>query len=231
MSTALVILPNFLLILIGLGLAHSRRLEPAFWDGLEKFIYYILFPALLFRSLIRTHIDVAIAAPLILSGALTMFAGIILSYAAKWLFKPRERLFASCFQCGFRFNTYIGFAIGGSLSGQPGIAAVALLAGVMIPLANVASVWVLARDGGGNWLRELVRNPLIIATVAGAAASLIGIRLPKPVDHLFELLASASLPMGLIAVGAGLHAMRMNESPTMMVYWLGVKLLASCAST
>jgi len=53
---------------------------------------------------------------------------------------------------------YIGFAIVGSLSGQPGIAAIALLAGVMISLASIASVWVLARDG--DWLRELVRNTL-----------------------------------------------------------------------
>lgn len=147
-------------------------------------------------------------------------------FAAKWIFQPRERLFASCFQCGFRFNTYIGFAVAGAVGGQPAIAAMALLAGAMIPIAKVASVWVLARHSSGGWVRELARNPLIIATVSGAAASLIGIQLPKPVDHLIELLASASLPMGLIAVGAGLRAMHIGESLEMMAYWLGVKLLA-----
>lgn len=226
MSTALAILPDFLLILIGFSLARWMGFQPGFWDGLEKLIYYILFPALLFRSLVRTPIDVGMATPLVLAGAATLIIGMMLSYAAKWLFRPRERLFASCFQCGFRFNTYVGFAVAGSLNGQQGIAGIAILAGAMIPMANVASVWALARHSESHWLKELARNPLLIATVAGLVASLAGLILPRPADHLLEVLAGASLPMGLIAVGAGLKAMRLDESPAMMGYWLAVKLLA-----
>ena len=174
MSTALVILPDFLLILIGFSLARWMGFHAGFWDGLEKLIYYILFPALLFRSLVRTPIDLNTATPLVFAGAATLVIGMILSYLAKWIFKPRERLFASCFQCGFRFNTYVGFAVAGSLNGQQGIAGIALLAGAMIPLANVASVWALARHGESHWLKELARNPLIIATVTGVLASLAG---------------------------------------------------------
>lgn len=226
MSTALVILPDFLLILIGFSLARWMGFQPGFWDGLEKLIYYLLFPALLFRSLVRTPIDVSTATPLVLAGASTLIIGMMLSYAAKWLFRPRERLFASCFQCGFRFNTYVGFAVAGSLNGQQGIAGIAILAGAMIPLANVASVWALARHGKSHWLKELARNPLMIATVAGALASMARFSLPRLADHMLEALAGASLPMGLIAVGAGLKAMRLDESPAMMSYLLAVKLLA-----
>lgn len=159
MSTALVILPDFLLILTGFSLARWMGFQSGFWDGLEKLIYYILFPALLFRSLAKTPIDVATAAPLVLAGAATLTTGMALSYAAKWIFKPRERLFASCFQCGFRFNTYVGFAVAGSINGQAGIAGIALLAGAMIPLANVASVWVLARHGETHWLKRADTQP------------------------------------------------------------------------
>ena len=101
MSTALVILPDFLLILIGFSLARWMGFHVGFWDGLEKLIYYILFPALLFRSLVRTPIDLNTATPLVFAGAATLVIGMILSYLAKWIFKPRERLFASCFQCAF----------------------------------------------------------------------------------------------------------------------------------
>ena len=51
MSTTFIILPDFLLILTGLSLARLMGLEPPFWSGLEKLIYFVLFPALLFRSL------------------------------------------------------------------------------------------------------------------------------------------------------------------------------------
>ena len=111
------------------------------------------------------------------------------------------------------------------MNGQQGIAGIALLAGAMIPLANVASVWALARHGESHWLKELARNPLIIATVTGVVASMAGVYLRKPADHLLEVLAGASLPMGLIAVGAALRAIRLDESPAMIGYWLAVKLL------
>ena len=51
MGTALLIFPNFALILIGFALARGPwAFGRGFWDGLEKLVYYALFPALLFRS-------------------------------------------------------------------------------------------------------------------------------------------------------------------------------------
>src|SRR5258708_2708272 len=47
MQTALLILPNFVLIVIGLVLARRFDFGRDFWDGLEKLGYYVLFPALL----------------------------------------------------------------------------------------------------------------------------------------------------------------------------------------
>jgi malonate transporter and related proteins len=225
MATASIILPDFSLILLGFALSRWFRYERAFWDALERLIYFVLFPALLFRSLIRMPIELNTAAPLLLTGLGTTLLGMLLSYLAKYIFSASPSLFASGFQCGFRFNTYLGLAVAGSLYGAQGIAAMALIAGAMIPPANVASVWALARHGGSNGLVELVRNPLIIATVAGIAANLAGLTLAAPTDHFLEILAAASLPMGLLAVGAGLKVMALRESPAIMGYWLTVKLL------
>ncbi|MGZ5039031.1 MAG: hypothetical protein ACXWAW_19600, partial [Usitatibacter sp.] len=65
MQTALLILPNFVLIVIGLALARRFDFGRDFWAGLEKLVYYVLFPALLFRSLAIARIDFAAAGPLI----------------------------------------------------------------------------------------------------------------------------------------------------------------------
>jgi malonate transporter and related proteins len=190
MTAAFVIFPDFLLILLGFALSRWFRYERGFWDALERLIYFMLFPVLLFRSLLRTTIELTTAAPLIATGLGIMFAGIVLSYLAKYIFSASPSLFASGFQCGFRFNTYVGLAIAGSLYGAQGIAAMALIAGTMIPPANVASVWALARHSGSNGWAELLRNPLIIATVAGIVANLTGLTLPAPADHLLEILAA-----------------------------------------
>ena len=136
MSAALLILPNFVLILIGLALARAFDYGRDFWEGLEKLVYYVLFPALLFRSLAIAQIDLARAGPLVAAACAFTIAGFLLSLAAGPLFRLDRQLHATGSQCGYRFNTYIGLAVAGSLFGTQGVAFAALLLGVMIPLAN-----------------------------------------------------------------------------------------------
>ena len=45
--------PIMFLILLGYGLKHFQFLPPPAWPGIEKLTYYVLFPALLIRSLVR----------------------------------------------------------------------------------------------------------------------------------------------------------------------------------
>ncbi len=234
MPIALIILPNFLLIALGFALHRWGGFPRAFWAQVERLIYFLLFPALLFRALAKTPIDLTTATPLILGGLLVMSCGMALSYLAKYIFAPAPMLFASGFQCAFRFNSYVGLAIAAGWGGQPGIAALALLVGTMIPPANIASVWALAKHGEGNAWRELLRNPLIIATLSGMAYSLTGWPLPAWIAGTLAPIGDAALPMGLLSVGAGLKmeaainadAENNTQPKTVMLYWLAVKLLA-----
>src|SRR5918993_5689423 len=133
MSAALLILPNFVLILVGLGLARRFDYGRDFWGGLEKLVYYVLFPALLFRSLATAKIDFAQAGWLVGAACAFTVAGFLLSLLARPIFGLDRQLHASASQCGYRFNTYIGLAVAGSLFGTQGVALAALLLGVMIP--------------------------------------------------------------------------------------------------
>ena len=167
MSSALVLLPDFALILLGFGLRRTMHLGDHFWIGLEKLIYFVLFPALLFHAIARTRIDFAAAAPFVASGMAAMCGGMLLGLLARPLFGPRPMVFASQFQCAFRFNSYIGLAVAAKLHGEAGIAAMGILIGAMVPIANLASVWMLARHGQLGVMREIARNPLILGTLAG----------------------------------------------------------------
>ena len=55
MSSVLLLLPDFALILLGFGLRRAMHLGDHFWVGLEKLIYFVLFPALLFHAIARTR--------------------------------------------------------------------------------------------------------------------------------------------------------------------------------
>jgi len=228
MSVALLLLPDFSLILLGYALRRAMQLGDHFWSGLEKLVYFVLFPALLFNALTRSHIDFAAAAPLILSGFLAMLAGMALALPARWLFAMTKASFAAQFQCAFRYNTYIGLAVAGTLHGAAGIAAMGVLAGALVPLANIASVWMLARHGDVGLWRELAKNPLILATLAGIACNLAGLEIPHPAQAFLGRLAEASIVTGLLTVGAALKLRggAVSGSAGARFYLLAVKLAA-----
>ncbi|MDO9224520.1 MAG: AEC family transporter [Pseudomonadota bacterium] len=225
MSIALIIVPIFALILMGWAARRWMESAEAFWRGLERLIYFVFFPALLFHTLSHARMDFAAATPMLLVGITYTVLGMGLGYLSKSLFNDPPRVFAAAFQCSFRFNSYVGLAVAGALHGKPGIAAIGLLMGFLVPLANVAAVAVLARHGEGNWLKSLLGNPLILATAGGLAFSQAGLALPGVVDNTLELLARASLPLGLIVVGAGMRLSGLGHARGHLWYGVMVKLL------
>lgn len=226
MTSVFLLLPDFALILLGFGLRRLMHLGDHFWSGLEKLIYFVLFPALLFHAIARTHIDLAAAAPFVASGLAAMGGGMLLGWLARPLFGARPMAFASQFQCAFRFNSYIGLAVAAKLHGEAGIAAMGILIGAMVPVANLASVWMLARHGQLGVLREIVRNPLIIATFAGLLFNLAGGMLPEVAGQFLGRLSEASIALGLLAVGAALRLRGGSGNHLPSAFLLGVKLLA-----
>lgn len=228
MNAALSLLPDFALILLGLALRRTMHLGDHFWSGIEKLVYFVLFPALLFNALVRTPIDWHAAPPLVATGAIAMAGAFLAGSAARWLSALTPLSFASQIQCAFRFNSYIGLAVAGNLHGAAGIAAMGLLTGAMVPLANVAAVSMLARHGSAGVLRELARNPLILSTLAGLLWNVAGLSMPEPALKFLGRLAEASIALGLLSVGAALR-MRgaFGDGGRLAAVWLvAVKLVA-----
>lgn len=203
MNTALALLPDFALILLGYALRRWMPLGDHFWTGLEKLVYFVLFPALLFNAITKTPLSFA-AVPLIGTGAAAMAGAMLLALLARPLLAISPISFASQFQCAFRFNSYIGLAVAAKLHGAAGIAAMGLLAGGMVPFANLAAVWMLARHGTTSVWRELAKNPLFLATFAALLWNLAGFGVPAPVGAFLGRLAEAAIALGLLAVGAAL---------------------------
>jgi predicted permease len=226
-NTALTLLPDFALILLGYALRRWMTLGDHFWTGLEKLVYYVLFPALLFNAITKTPLTFA-AVPLIGTGAAAMGGAMLLALLAKPLFPLTPISFASQFQCAFRFNSYIGLAVAAKLHGAAGIAAMGLLTGGMVPFANLAAVGMLARHGETSVWRELAKNPLFLSTLASLAWNLLGLPVPAPVGQFFGRLAEAAIALGLLAVGAALKLRGAigTEGRGAATYLLAVKLLA-----
>jgi hypothetical protein len=223
-SAALLLLPDFLLIALGAGLARLPAFAPSFWNGVERLVYYVLFPALLFRSLATSPLALGEAGRLVAVGLAFTAAGMVLSAFAAPLFRLPQATFAACFQCAFRFNTYVALAAASRVAGATGVAAISLLIGVLVPVVNIAAVAMLVRGGDARILPALARNPLVLACAAGIAWNFTHASVPALPARILELLAAAALPLGLLAVGAGLRFTRGTLPWPALAWWQTVKL-------
>ena len=150
----------------------------------------------------------------------------LLSALGRPLLRLDSPTFAACFQCGFRFNTYIALAIASRLDPAAGVALLSALLGLLVPLVNIAAVTALAQGRSARVALEIARNPLVIACAAGLGWRATGLPLPAIPLRVLEHLASAALPLGLLAVGAGLRFGGHALPPAAVAWWTGVKLLA-----
>ncbi|MFN4148546.1 MAG: AEC family transporter, partial [Rhodocyclaceae bacterium] len=194
---------------------------------MEKLVYFVLFPALLFNALTKTPLTFS-AVPLIGTGLAAMVGAMGLALIARPLFPISPIAFASQFQCAFRFNSYIGLAVAAKLHGAAGIAAMGLVVGSLVPFANLAAVGMLARHGKTSIWRELAKNPLFLATLVSLTWNLAGLPLPASVGQFLGRLAEAAIALGLLAVGAALKLRGTlgRDGRGAAAYFLVLKLMA-----
>ncbi|MDX2435264.1 MAG: AEC family transporter [Desulfobacterales bacterium] len=224
------LLPVFFIIICGYILKKSNFPGDKFWPGAERIVYYILFPALLFSSSAGASWEYYSVASMVWAILATMFvmSGLLL------LLRPRltkkDASFTSIFQGSIRFTSYIGLAAAFSLFGDEGLYLAAVLITVLIPLVNVLSVMVLVRYGGqkGGWywiFTTVIKNPLIIACLAGMLVNLLGWQLPAIVENMTTILGRGSLPLGLLAVGSSLDFSSIKKTGLEIVYACLLKLI------
>ncbi|MFN7712697.1 MAG: AEC family transporter [Curvibacter sp.] len=229
MNYAQLLFPDFSLILCGYLVCRYTALNRPVWDQVEVLVYYFLFPVLLLHSIVRSPLDLGAASGLIGTGLALGLGAIALSYSLPhlpWIGRRIDRrLHAAGAQVAFRFNSFIGLALAERLAGPQGLLLFAVLIGFCVPLFNVGAVWPMARHAQRSVLRELVRNPLIIATASGLLANVLGFKVPDWAEPTISRIGAASLALGLMAAGAGLRFASLGQAKTLAVAVLAIKHL------
>ena len=139
--------------------------------------------------------------------------------------------YSSLFQNSTRWNGFIALPILAKLYGNEGVALVAIIMAILVPVANIVNVAVIARNAGARQLtyRQTVyvvfRNPFIWATAIGLAINLTGLPIYEPMMTGLHMLGGAAIGTGLLMVGAGLHAEEARRPSPAVWLGTGLKLL------
>ena len=226
-------LPIFLLVILGVVLKRAPIVDRSVWHGLEEVGYYVLFPAIIFLTLLRADFGGFDLTEVAAGCMLTVVLSFVLMILTWPLFRARgvtASEFTTVLWTTTRWNGFVALAIADKLFGANGLALTALvMAIVMIPinLGNVGlMVWLLSpsRDFA-SFIRRILTNPLIMACIAALLLRNFGVVLYPPVEQAIGLVVNASLGMGLIMVGAGLRIRDTMRPRFVALLCTAVKLL------
>lgn len=228
------LLPVFLLIVLGHVLRRSLLREDAHWIGLERLVYYVLFPALLIDTLARVDLS---SVPIFGAGGAMMLSVLLMAVLCLGLWPLLRRTvgldgpgFSSMFQGAARWQTFVALSVASNLWGNIGVAVASVAMVAMIPLLNVMSVAALARFASPQRLSwrsvfmTIVRNPFIWGCLIGLAINLVHLPIPKPLHDFADSLGRCSLAIGLLVVGAGLRLEDLHRPGVAIVVTIALKL-------
>lgn len=228
-------LPFFALVFCGYGAGRFGLLSEASVSGVNSFVFYFALPAFLFSLLSTAPVDGALnfsfAAAYLSAGlAVAAVAGLL----GVWLFGADKSVAVLRGASASLGNTgYMGLPLIAAAFGSEAAVAMALgltiEAVVMIPLAIIL---LEADKGPERKLSELVstvalalvRNPLIIAIVAGISVSFSGFELFSPIGNFAELLGAAAGPCALFTLGATLAGRELSGGVAEVSYLTVFKL-------
>ncbi|MDY7791038.1 AEC family transporter [Burkholderia ubonensis] len=208
-AVLLALAPVALLVALGHGLKRSGFVGDAFWPSAERLCYYVLLPALFAHGLASARLQSLAVMPL----ALALVGSTVAVAAALLLIRPFVRVdgagFTSVFQGAVRFNNYVGASLAAGLFGAQGIALAAMCVAAIVPTVNLMCVLVFARYGSTRLgivalVRQIVSNPLVVACATGIAMQASGATFPPAIEPAVRALGAASMPLGLLCVGAAL---------------------------
>lgn len=217
------LLPVFLIIALGAGLGKMHFLSAEFVERLNRLIYWIALPCLLFYKIADASYDYNIAGKTFLVVLTGMAACITIGYIAAFFLRVPGPAVGTFVQGAYRGNlVYIGLSViiysfansaGFNLAEMETLAVLVLA--LIVPVYNTAAVVVLLgsqhkidRYVFFKIIRQIMTNPLFLSCVAGIIYSGFFPRLPMVVSRSCSAVGRIALPLALLGIGATLIGKR-----------------------
>ncbi len=206
------VLPVFALLGVGMALARRGVFDPGTAAALNRYVFFIGMPALLFSLLSKVdtrHFDWLVLAAYVASELLVYALGAAL---ARLLFHCgwRESLLlgmTTCFVNHVFFVLPMARVLYGEAASTP-IAGIITLDSILFFSAHVVGLELA--DHGLKSLRsaatQLISHPLLLAIGAGLAVNLTGLDLHPGLETLVSFTAASAAPIALFSLGVILWA-------------------------
>lgn len=228
-----VIAPLFFLMVIGYVLVHHTKLaDKELCSKANALVFKVFLPCMLFKNIyqsdIRTQIDTELC--LFAAGSLLLLFVLLCFLVPKVVKKENQQ--GVVIQGIFRSNYVIfGVAVVENMYGSENTVTAAVLSAILVPMYNFLAVIALSVFGERrehDWkkiLGNILKNPLIIASVLGILFSYFGIHMPKAAETTLGDLAKLATPIAFLILGGDFDFSQVKGNLRMAGGVIGVKMV------
>lgn len=210
------VITGFVIILVvisaGVFLAAARVVPAEAARHLSRVAYAVANPALLFMTMAHGDPGVLASSAALVALLSAVLSGSLFVLASRLFFRrPLAETTIGVTAAAYANAANIGLPVATYVVGDVSVAAPLIMLQLVVLAPAVTAALELGTRGRLDVLGTLtipVRNPLVVATVAGVAVALSGARLPDLVAQPLTLLGGAAVPMMLMAFGITLWGRR-----------------------
>lgn len=204
------------IILVGYIIERSRIAGVGAGRVLNRIAFFVTTPALLFTVLAHAHVALLFS-HFLLTVFVTVLIGAGLYVLISRLFfrTPVAETVLGAASASYVNANNIGLPVAIYVLGSAQYVAPVLLMQLLILAPTVLGILDASTSGRVSMrsiLTQPLRNPMIVASVAGVLIAVSGVTVPEPVMAPLEILGGAAIPMVLLAFGMSLHGQRLLEA-------------------
>ena len=229
------LLPVIIVIAVGLFLREFKIVSKENWLGIELLSYWLLFPILVMFSLLKMDFSTISLGSITKSYLLAVLVQLLIIWMLRKPLKKflgvNGRSFSTIFQTSTRWNAFIALAIANNFAGDQGLAIVALIMAVTLPVLNVVNIVVLTlccsdtKPTVSATVMNTLKVPIIWGALFGLSLNLAQVPIYEPLVVSFDIIGRAGLGVGLLTVGAGLHLRAMVRPKITVLVGFTAKLI------
>lgn len=205
-----VVLPMALLMLVGVGVRKAGIIDRPAMQNIDRLTFRLFMPVLLFKNLYETDFSQSFEAQEVLfaAAAITLIFPLALLLPRRLEKDPAKA--AAMGQAMMRTNYILfGIAVAESIYGEGNVGSVALLGAVVVPLTNAFGVMILelgrsGRAEPGKLLLSILKNPMVLATLASLAAMVLPFRIPELLWDVIKDIAGVTTTISFLSLGVSL---------------------------
>jgi hypothetical protein len=198
-----IVFPVFAIVAVGYLYSRWRRPDMTAANQLNM---TVLLPALIFSVLSGRDFNLGEYGPLALAAVAVVLGSGLLAWPVARLARVPAKTFVPPMM--FTNSGNMGLPLAVFAFGEQALPAAVVLFIVENGLHFTLGTWLM--DRRAHWL-DVLRQPIVIATLAGIAFALGGWDVPKPVGAAVGLIGQASIPLLLFSLGARLTSIDPRE--------------------